>query len=100
MSEWKMFRAMALIVGTVLAVLTVALVYKYTVLEGQEPAWYAPAWQAHGFLFPIYVIAAFRLGVARRWSVPKMIVVMVAGTVPFMSFVAERRLAREESNAA
>jgi integral membrane protein len=75
------------------------MVYKYTVLGGVEPAWYAPAWQAHGFLFPVYVIATFRLGLSRRWKVGKMIVVMVAGTVPLMSFIAERRLAREEQGA-
>ena len=100
MSEWKFYRAMALIVGTVLAVLSGALVYKYKVLGGEEPAWYAPAWQLHGILYPVYVIATFRLGMLRRWPIPMMIAVMVAGTVPFMSFYAERRLARREQDAA
>lgn len=100
MSEWKLYRAMALVVGTVLAVLTGAMAYKYQVLGGVEPGWYAPAWQLHGFLYPVYVIAAFRLGVARKWPIAKVLIVMVAGTVPLMSFYAERRLAREEQDAA
>lgn len=100
MSQWKFYRLMALVVGTVLVVLTGALVYKYAVLDGAEPPWYAPAWQAHGFLFPVYVIATFRLGVSRRWSLSKTVVVMIAGTVPLMSFITERRLAREESLGA
>lgn len=98
MSEWKHYRVMAFLVGIVLAVLVFfAMPYKYIVLAGDEPGWYAPAWQAHGLLFPLYVITTFRLSLARRWSMTKTVLIMIAGTVPLMSFVTERRLAAEES---
>ena len=36
----------------------------------------------------------------RRWKVPRILVVLLAGTIPFLSFVMERRLEREEAPAA
>lgn len=92
---WRFYRVMAVTVGTVLAVLFfIALPYRHLVLK-HDVAWYQYAWMAHGYLFPIYVIATLLLGQALRWPLRKMLLVMVAGTVPLMSFYAERRLSRE-----
>jgi integral membrane protein len=46
---------------------------------------------AHGFLFMVYLLTAFDLGVRMRWRWLKLGLVMVAGTVPFASFYAEHR---------
>src|SRR5579863_5462440 len=48
----------------------------------------------HGFLYLVYLVVAFQL--ARRLTLPKwqMALVLVAGTVPFCAFVAERKLTR------
>src|SRR5579863_1175013 len=48
----------------------------------------------HGFLYLAYLVAAFQL--ARRLSISKwqMALVLLAGTVPFCAFVAERKLTR------
>lgn len=48
----------------------------------------------HGFLYLIYLFVAFQL--ARRVGVPKLkfALVLLAGTVPFCAFVAERYLTR------
>jgi integral membrane protein len=48
----------------------------------------------HGFLYLIYLAVAFQL--TRRLAVPKgkMALVLLAGTVPFCAFVAERKLTR------
>ena len=92
---WAFYRAMAVLVGAVLAGLSfIALPYRYLVL-GQDVSWYQYAWMAHGYVFPVYVIAALLLGQALRWPISKTLLVMLAGTVPLMSFYAERRLARE-----
>jgi hypothetical protein len=32
----------------------------------------------------------------RRWRLPRLVLVLLAGTIPFLSFVMERRLEREE----
>jgi len=48
----------------------------------------------HGFLYLVYLVVAFEL--TRRLGVPKwqMVLVLLAGTVPFCAFVAERKLTR------
>jgi integral membrane protein len=48
----------------------------------------------HGFLYLVYLVVAFQL--ARRLSIPKwqMFLVLLAGTVPFCAFIAERKLTR------
>jgi hypothetical protein len=48
----------------------------------------------HGFLYIVYLFAAFQL--TRKLRVPKwqMALVLLAGTVPFCAFVAERKMTR------
>ena len=48
----------------------------------------------HGFLYLLYVVAAFNL--TRKIAIPKwqMFLVLLAGTVPFCAFVAERKMTR------
>jgi integral membrane protein len=48
----------------------------------------------HGFLYLVYLFVAFRL--TRSLGIPKwqMVLVLLAGTVPFCAFVAERKLTR------
>ena len=46
----------------------------------------------HGFLFIVYLIAATDLTLRLRVPVGRMILVLLAGTVPFAAFYAERRL--------
>ena len=44
----------------------------------------------HGYLYLAYVIVAVDLWFRTRLQAPKMVLVVLAGTIPFMSFVAER----------
>lgn len=93
--SWKFFRFMAFVVGTALAVLTfVALPYEYGFGYGKN-AWTSLAWMAHGYLFMVYVAASFVLAGKLKWSLVKTGLVMIAGTVPLMSFVVERKIAQE-----
>ena len=92
--QWMFYRIMALVVGTVLVVLSLFLV-SVRVIGNPEPEFYAAAWMAHGYLFPIYVVATFILSTKLKWSFSKTILIMLAGTVPFMSFFTERRVAKE-----
>jgi len=48
--------------------------------------------QAHGFLYMLYLLAAFDLSRRAEWPLKRMLLVMLAGTVPFVSFYAERRV--------
>lgn len=92
--QWMFYRIMALVVGTVLVVLSLFLV-SVRVIGNPEPEFYAAAWMAHGYLFPVYVVATFMLSTKLKWSFTKTILIMLAGTVPFMSFFTERRVAKE-----
>jgi integral membrane protein len=56
-------------------------------------------WTAHGYLYMVYLVTAFMLAVRARWSVVKTLLVMAAGTIPLMSFVAERRVTLAERAA-
>ena len=52
-------------------------------------------WVAHGYLYLLYVIATVNLGLKLRWPWLRMVLVMLAGTVPTMSFVAEHYVTRD-----
>jgi integral membrane protein len=56
-------------------------------------------WTAHGYLYMVYLVTAFMLAIRARWSVIKTLLVMAAGTIPLMSFVAERRVTHAEQAA-
>jgi integral membrane protein len=86
------YRVMAYIVGVALVLLVVAGVpLKY--LAGQ-PQLVATVGPLHGFLFMVYLVATFDVGRRSNWSLVRMALVMVAGTVPFFSFYAERQVTR------
>lgn len=84
------YRVIAYVVGVVLIILVaVGMPLKYiwhdpTIVETVGPA--------HGFLYMVYLLAAFDLGRRARWPLGRMVLVMLAGTVPFVSFYAERKV--------
>ena len=89
------FKVMAFIVGVGLLVLVVEMVLEYaTSMSGdQNPLKWWP--QPHGFIYMVYLVATANLGFKVGWSLPKMVGVMLAGCVPFLSFWVERRVAAE-----
>lgn len=84
------FKAMAIIVGCGLLLLVLGMILRY----GFDHPTLSKTWSPiHGFLYIIYLVATALLGVRARWTVPKIVGVMLAGTVPFLSFWMERRVA-------
>jgi integral membrane protein len=82
------FRVMAYVVGVLLIVIMfVGMPLKY--LAG-EPAVIETVGPAHGFLYMVYLVVAFHLGVTEGWPLRRTVLLMLAGTVPVLSFVAER----------
>jgi integral membrane protein len=49
---------------------------------------------AHGYLYMAYVVLAFVLCYKARWSLWRTLLIVAAGTIPVMSFVAERWVTR------
>ncbi|WP_437179132.1 DUF3817 domain-containing protein [Phycicoccus avicenniae] len=89
------FKVMAFVVGVGLLVLVVELFLSYGMgLEGSDnPLYWWP--QPHGFIYMVYLVAVAVLGFKVGWSLTRMVLVMLAGCVPFLSFWVERRVARE-----
>ena len=89
------FKVMAFIVGVGLLVLVAEMVLEYaTSMSGPDnPLRWWP--QPHGFIYMVYLVATANLGFKVGWSLPRMVGVMLAGCVPFLSFWVERRVASE-----
>ena len=83
------FRVMAWIVGVMLLILTAGMVAKYGF---GEPIVVETVGPLHGFLYVIYLITVVDLAFKAKFSVVRTVLVMLAGTIPFLSFVAEHKV--------
>ena len=87
------YRVTAWIVGVaLLALVLVAMPLKYL---GHDESVVAIIGPVHGFLFMVYLALTFDLARRARWPFPRMLLVMAAGVIPFLSFWAERKVSRE-----
>jgi len=87
------YRIIAWIVGTGLLVLVlVGMPLKYA---GGNETVVAVVGPVHGFLFMIYLVLTFDLARRLRWPFMRMVLVMAAGTIPFLSFWTERKVTRD-----
>ncbi|MGH8860133.1 MAG: DUF3817 domain-containing protein [Jatrophihabitantaceae bacterium] len=93
------YRIMAFVTGVVLITGCIALVLKALDVPHMEP-WTGWVWVAHGWLYLTYVIVTAVLGTKLRWPLPRYAVVMLAGTIPTMSFVAEHFVTRDARAAS
>lgn len=85
------YRVMAYLTGVLLLLLCTSMVLKYG--YGRDDLnWSA---YAHGWMYIGYLVTVFLLGAAVRWRPSRMVLVALAGTIPLMSFVAERSVTRE-----
>jgi integral membrane protein len=85
------FKIMAFIVGVGLLVLVAEVILRYG-FDNHALDWWP---QPHGFIYIVYLVATANLGFKVGWPLGKMVLVMLAGVVPFLSFWEERRVARE-----
>ncbi len=85
------FKVMAIVVGCGLLLLTLQVILKYA-FDNHALDWWP---QPHGFIFIVYVVATANLGFKVGWSLGKMVLIMLAGCVPFLSFWVEQRMSRQ-----
>ena len=85
------FKVMAFAVGIGLLLLVAEVILHYG-FDNMALSWWP---EPHGFVFFVYLIATANLGFKVGWSLPRMVLVMLAGTIPFVSFVAEHFVAKE-----
>lgn len=86
------FKIMAFVVGVGLLLLVLGMVLRYGFDRPRVSEVWSPI---HGFLYMVYVVATANLGFKVKWGLGKMVLVMLAGTVPFLSFWAERKVSDE-----
>lgn len=93
------YRAMAWVTGVMLLVLCVEMLLKYAFHAGGVDATGDPepvlgTWVAiaHGWIYVVYLATVVQLWSAMRWSLGRLATMALAGVVPVMSFVLERRV--------
>jgi integral membrane protein len=122
----RLYRVFAYITGTMLLLLVLEMVFKYTPIQrelelGGAHGFIAlvPDGQvlavnlslgiliAHGWLYVVYLFSDFRLWSIMRWPFSRFIAIALGGVVPFLSFIVEhfitkralRELAELEASA-
>ena len=84
------YRVMAYVVGVMLLVLVVVAVpLRYAAGIPEVSRVVSPI---HGFLYIVYLVAAFDLALRARFTAKGTVLVLLAGVVPLVSFWAERRV--------
>ncbi|HKS48594.1 MAG TPA: DUF3817 domain-containing protein [Amycolatopsis sp.] len=81
------YRVLAYATGVALLCLTVAFILKYA---ADSPGMMSWAGVTHGLFYMVYLVLAVDLALKARWSIKGTVLVLLAGTIPFLSFVAER----------
>ena len=86
------YRVAAWVTGIGLLVLVfVAMPLKYFL---DEPRPVAVVGMLHGFLYMAYIVCTLILAERTRWRPLEAVVILLAGTIPIASFVAERQVTR------
>ena len=87
------YRVMANVVGVVLVVfILIAVPLRYL---GGQPTLSKTISPIHGFCYIVYLGLTIDLSRRVGWTLKRTVLVMLAGTVPFLSFVVERRMTRD-----
>jgi len=88
------FKFIAYLAGIVLILFTIEIVLKYSGIL--EIPWFA---QLHGIVYMIYVVIAFDVSRRAKLSLRDTFLVLIAGTIPVMSFIAESKIRRRVINS-
>ena len=83
------YRVMAYVVGVGLLALCAAMILNYGFDQERYTKIVGPV---HGFLYIVYFLATVDLALKTRASMKGTLLVLLAGMVPFVSFIAERRV--------
>ena len=89
----KRYSFVAYLAGVILILFTIEIIVKYTL--GPEIPWFA---QLHGIVYMIYLVVGFDISRKANLTWGQTLLVLLAGTVPVMSFIAEKRIRRRVLN--
>jgi integral membrane protein len=88
------FKFIAYVAGVVLILFTIEITLKYSGIL--EIPWFA---QLHGIVYMVYVVIAFDMSRKAKLSLRETFLILIAGTIPVMSFIAENRIRRRVLNS-
>jgi integral membrane protein len=71
------------------------VVYLFDNLDWKSAVAWIPF--VHGWVYAAYVLVAIQFSVKAHWPMKKIIWLILAGTLPFASIAAERRVVRQYS---
>lgn len=87
------YRVMAWVTGVMLLVLVVEMVLKYVVQAPDDVVrWLEWVPFAHGWVYVLYLVTVVDVWSTMRWSFGRLAAMILAGVVPVLSFVVERRV--------
>lgn len=92
------YSVMAYITGVMLLWLCIDMILQYVVFNIADidtPGWFKFVAIAHGWIFMVYCGACLDLGVKARWAPGKWVTTILAGVIPVLSFILERRRRNE-----
>lgn len=92
------YRVMAYVTGVFLLLLCVGLVVRLG--PAQDATLSTVVAPLHGWLYVVYLVATGLLVYQRQWKPSWAILIALAGTVPFASFVAERFVVKKARETA
>lgn len=87
------YRILALVVGTLLVLLTIGMVLKYGPTD--MPEMVAVVSPIHGLFYMVYLVGAYDLWRRTGWPLSRMAVIVLGGVVPLMTFFVERRIVHD-----
>ena len=94
----KRYRVMAIISGIMTLLLWFVYMpvkYLFDVPDLHSAIVWIP--MVHGYLYPLYILTAISFSMKARWPLMKMLGLILAGTLPVASLIAERRVVRRYS---
>lgn len=86
------YRILAISTGITLATMTFVGIPLQ--IAGKADTFVGVGWTLHGWMYVAYLVMTANLGLRLRWSLTRIVIVALAGTVPFCSFIAERKVTR------
>ena len=91
------YRVMAYVTAVLLILLCLAMVFKYLWPEGSSAQLMGDSWTTtigigHGYLYIVYLFVALVTTVQLRIPYGRMLLVLLAGTIPLGAFFAERKV--------
>ncbi len=90
------YRIMAIVTGVFLLTVFVGLIrYPLGATDGAIDSFFSMVAIIHGWVYMVYLVTVVMLWMRMRWGMGRLIYMAAGGVVPVLSFVAERRIARE-----